>query len=122
MICVLRFLWTTSDFTVYNLTQFVSAILKTIDFFGDDGFLLTVLLNFKFEALIKKVLHDSEFWKNEPYFEVVDNDIKTMFRFTPNELCKTLKLKTYDKVGPNFDDYFHSPIFIDIVPCIRINV
>ena len=107
---------------LYRLEVNVSDDLEEFrHFFDVDGYLLTTRMNLKFQALLKEVLHDAEFWKDEAFFEVMDRDVKTEYQFLPRKICTTVLLGTFRKIGPMQDDYFLSPISIDIVPCIHID-
>ena len=90
------------------------------EFFSDDGFLLTSLLNLKFEMLLKLVLHSSDFWKNESKFELVDDDIEKEFTLTPTKAWTTITLRTIDRIGPGLGEFFYPEISIDLAPCIHV--
>lgn len=48
---------------LYRLEVNVSDDLEEFrHFFDVDGYLLTTRMNLKFQALLKEVLHDAEFW------------------------------------------------------------
>ena len=94
-------------------------------FFSDDGFLLTTRVNLTFETILKQVLHESHFWIDEPYLEIVDDDAKAQFGVTPTKLCTTLTLRTSRRVNAidttAQEKYFYPSISVDIVPCLHIN-
>ena len=90
------------------------------DFFSDDGFLLTTLVNLKFEMIVKEILHDASFWCNERYFECVGTEAKELYAFSSTKCAITVQLRTFRKLSKTENVFFDDVISIDIAPVIRI--
>ena len=101
--------------------EHVDKLMNFGEFFSPDGFLLTTLLNLKFEMILKEVLHDSEFWRKEPHFQLLNMTAEEEYRFTPAKAYTTLELRSLTKLGPQATDYFFPMISVDIVPSINIH-
>ena len=91
--------------------------------FISDGHLLTTAINFKFKTLIRDMLSESEFWRNESYFELSNWNIlgaKGSW-VDPDKPHSTLFLSTTRKIGPQQAVYFSETISIDVVPSNHVN-
>ena len=94
------------------------------EFISNDRFLLTDSIKVKYEELVTNVLHDAEFWRDEPVFEPIgeSTDDHKMPPYDPCQHCTTLKLVTNRKLGPQSTDYSRDTLTsIDIVPCIHFD-
>ena len=90
--------------------------------FFTDGCLLTTDVQMAFELIMKKVLHSPEFWQDERFFELANEEASIQeeeYIFNPLKACTTVRLRTFQKIGPEDSDYFHRQISIDIGPCIH---
>ena len=89
------------------------------EFLSEYNYLITSSLNYQFHSIINRIVHDPEFWSDEPYFEITFKDCNN--DVSGSKKCKTILLKTNRIIDPQQQNsYFPDEISIDITAGIHI--
>ena len=89
-------------------------------FFNLDQCLLTNEINSRFQIVLEDVLSDSNFWKDEHFFEWNLTDVDENKSDKPAGLCKTVRLRMINPIADGDGGLLLANVSVDVVACIHV--